>query len=394
MTFTFPFNSLVKLKGIARFHLASLKPEVQLYLSPIHFDPRDLPPGLRISTPASWAGDLAKRFGLFKTMGWQIDTWSMSEETIDEKTFLEDVSKTVLKSREMMNALLDDKGIGLHVQIYEFTDRVAHCFWRFLDPEHPAYDAKKAAIWAPAVERSYKEMDAIVGDAMKKLAPEDLLLVVSDHGFASWRRTVNYDTWLVENGFMAMKGGLGAEKQADLEMLFGQGEFWPNVDWSRTKAYAMGLGEIYINVKGREGQGIVAPGAEYESVRAEIVKRLSDLTDPKTGKRAVGKVFTREEAYGSFDADLIPDLFVTNTEGYRVGWQSSLGVVTPNLFEDNAQVWSGDHCSLLPDLVPGILVSSRRLKGGRMPAIADVPATVLDFLGIPPAEKLDGVPLF
>src|SRR5205814_6640603 len=143
--------------------------------------------------------------------------------------------------------------------------------------------------WAPAIERSYREMDAIVGDAMKKLAPEDLLLVVSDHGFASWRRTVNYDTWLVENGFMAMKGGLGAEKQADLEMLFGQGEFWPNVDWSRTKAYAMGLGEIYINVRGREGQGIVAPGAEYESVRAEIVKRLSDLTDPKTGQRAVGK---------------------------------------------------------------------------------------------------------
>src|SRR5439155_27088833 len=127
-------------------------------------------------------------------------------------------------------------------------------------------------------------MDAIVGDAMKKLAPEDLLLVVSDHGFASWRRTFNYDTWLVENGFMAMKGGLGAEKQADLEMLFVQGEFWPNVDWSRTKAYAMGLGEIYLNVKGREGQGIVAPGAEYEAVRSEISRRLADLTDPKTGK--------------------------------------------------------------------------------------------------------------
>jgi predicted AlkP superfamily phosphohydrolase/phosphomutase len=394
VTFTFPFNSLVKLKGIARFHLASLKPEIQLYLSPIHFDPRDLPPGIRISTPASWSKELAKSFGLYKTMGWQVDTWSMSEETIDEKTFLEDVSATVMQSRKMMDALLDDKGVGLHVQIYEFTDRVAHCFWRFLDPEHPAYDAQKAATWAPAVERSYKEMDAIVGDAMKKLAPEDLLLVLSDHGFASWRRSVNYDTWLVQNGFMTMKGGGGAEKQADLEMLFGQGEFWPNVDWSKTKAYAMGLGEIYINVKGREGQGIVAPGAEYEAVRSEIARRVAELTDPKTGKKAVGKVYTREEAYGSFDADLIPDLFVTNTDGYRVSWQSSLGVVTPSLFEDNAQVWSGDHCSLQPDLVPGILFSSRPLPAGRQPRIADVPATVLSVLGIPPAEKLDGTPLY
>jgi len=112
VTFTFPFNSLVKLKGIARFHLATIKPEVQLYLSPIHFDPRDLPPGLRISTPASWSKELATSFGLYKTMGWQIDTWSMSEETIDEKTFLEDVSATVMQSRKMMNALLDDKSVG------------------------------------------------------------------------------------------------------------------------------------------------------------------------------------------------------------------------------------------------------------------------------------------
>jgi predicted AlkP superfamily phosphohydrolase/phosphomutase len=237
-------------------------------------------------------------------------------------------------------------------------------------------------------------MDAIVGDAMKKLAPEDVLLVVSDHGFASWRRSVNYDTWLVQNGFMAMKGGEGAGKQADLEMLFGQGQFWPNVDWSRTKAYAMGLGEIYVNLKGREGQGIVAPGAEYESVRAAIVKGLSELVDPKNGKKAVGKVLTREEAYGSFDADLIPDLFVANTDGYRVSWQSSLGVVTSGVFEDNKQVWSGDHCSLQPDLVPGIFVSSRPLKPGARPAIADVPATVLGVLGVAPAEKLDGAPLF
>ncbi len=392
VVFTFPFNSLVKMTGIGRFHLAALSPEIRLYLSPIHFNPSDLPPSVKITAPASLSKRLADRYGLYKTMGWQIDTWSMSEETIDEKTFLEDVDHTVEPFRKMMNDFLDDRDVRLFVQIYEFPDRVAHCFWRFLDPQHPAYDAVKAAKWAPAVDKTYAQMDSIVGDAMKKLGPGDVLIVLSDHGFATWRRSVNYNTWLVDNGYMTLTGSEG--KQADLEMLFGQGEFWPNVDWSKTKAYAMGLGDIYINLKGREGKGSVAPGAEYEALRDEIKKKLVTLVDPKTGQRAVSRIFTREEAYGSFDADVIPDLFVTNTAGTRIGWQGSLGVVTKEMFEDNVQIWSGDHCSLDPAVVPGILVSNRALPGGRLPGIADVPATIYNVLGVPPPEKLDGVPLF
>lgn len=392
VVFTFPFNSLVKITGIGRFHLATLSPEIQLYLSPIHFNPSDLPPSVKITAPAALSKRLVRTYGLYKTMGWLIDTWSMSEETIDEKTFLEDVDFTQAKFRQMMNGFLEEKDLDLFVQIYEFPDRVAHCFWRFLDPKHPAYDAAKAARWAPAVLETYQKMDDIVGDAMKRLGPEDFLLVVSDHGFSTWRRSVNYNTWLVDHGFLGLTGGEG--KQADLEQLFGQGEFWPNVDWARTKAYSMGLGEIYINLKGREGQGTVAPGAEYEKVRKEIADGLLAVVDPKTGEHPVSRVFTREEAYGAFDADIIPDLFVTNTRGYRVSWQSSLGVVTNEMFEDNKQVWSGDHCSLDPDLVPGILFSSRKLPAGHAAAIADVPATILKALGVPPPEKLDGVPLF
>ena len=392
VVFTFPFNDLVKLTGMGRFYLISVDPEVRLYLSPIHFHPAKLPPAVKISAPASLSASLSKRFGLYKTMGWSIDTWSMSEETIDEPVFLEDVNFTVKQFRKMMNGLLDEKGIGLFVQIFEFTDRVGHVMWRYLDPEHPAYDARKAALYGPSVEASYREMDAIVGDAMSRLVPGDLMMVLSDHGFATWRRSVNYNTWLVRNGYMALKAENG--KPADLEMLFGQGEFWPNVDWSRTKAYSMGLGEIYLNVRGREGQGIVAPGAEYEAVRSEIKAKIVTLVDPATGKRPVVNAYTREEIYGSFDAGLIPDLFVTNSEGYRVGWQSSLGVVSPEMFEVNKQVWSGDHCSLDPTVVPGILFANRPLPTDRIPAMADVPATLYKALGVEPPEKLDGVPLF
>lgn len=392
VVFTFPFNDLVKLTGMGRFYLISVDPEVRLYLSPIHFHPAKLPPAVKISAPASLSASLSKRFGLYKTMGWSIDTWSMSEETIDEPVFLEDVNFTVKQFRKMMNGLLDEKGIGLFVQIFEFTDRVGHVMWRYLDPEHPAYDARKAALYGPSVEASYREMDAIVGDAMSRLAPGDLMMVLSDHGFATWRWSVNYNTWLVRNGYMALKGDGG--KQVDLEMLFSQGEFWPNVDWSRTKAYSMGLGEIYLNVRGREGQGIVAPGAEYEAVRSEIKAKIVTLVDPATGKRPVANAYTREEIYGSFDAGLIPDLFVTNSEGYRVGWQSSLGVVSPEMFEVNKQVWSGDHCSVDPTVVPGILFANRPLPTDRIPAMADVPATLYKALGVEPPEKLDGVPLF
>jgi predicted AlkP superfamily phosphohydrolase/phosphomutase len=392
VVFTFPFNSIVKMSGIGRFHLAAVAPEIKLYLSPIHFNPSDLPPSVKITAPGGLAKRLASRYGAYKTMGWQIDTWSMSEETIDEGTFLEDVAHTIEPFRKMMNDFLDEKEVGLFVQIYEFPDRVGHCFWRFLDPGHPLYDAAKAAKWAPAMETTYGQMDALVGDAMKRLGPEDVLLVLSDHGFSTWRRSVNYNTWLVENGFMTLTGGEG--KQADLEALFGQGEFWPNVDWSKTKAYAMGLGDIYVNLKGREGKGVVAPGAEYEAVREEIRKKLEALVDPKTGQRAVSRIFTREEAYGAFDADVIPDLFVTNATGYRIGWQGSLGVVTKEMFEDNAQVWSGDHCSLDPALVPGILFANRPLPSTKTPGIADVPATILHALGVAPSDKLDGAPLF
>ena len=286
VVFTFPFNSLVKMTGIGRFHLATLSPEIQLYLSPIHFNPSDLPPSVKITAPAALSKRLVRTYGLYKTMGWLIDTWSMSEQTIDEKTFLEDVDFTQAKFRQMMNGFLDEKDLDLFVQIYEFPDRVAHCFWRFLDPKHPAYDAGEAARWAPAVLKTYQQMDDIVGDAMKRLGPEDFLLVVSDHGFSTWRRSVNYNTWLVEHGFLGLTGGEG--KQADLEQLFGQGEFWPNVDWSKTKAYSMGLGEIYINLKGREGQGTrrarrrVRKGPEGDHRRASRGRRPEDRASTRS----------------------------------------------------------------------------------------------------------------
>jgi predicted AlkP superfamily phosphohydrolase/phosphomutase len=109
--------------------------------------------------------------------------------------------------------------------------------------------------------------------------------------------------------------------------------------------------------------------------------------DPSNGERAVSRVFKREKVYRRFDPRTIPDLIVTNTVGYRVSWQASLGVPTATVFEDNRDVWSGDHCSVDPDLVRGIFFSSRRFRTDRIPGIADVTASVRALLAAPaPAE--------
>jgi len=390
--FVFPFNPLIKMKGISRFHLISVAPEVKLYLSPINFDPRNLPPGFRISTPGKWAPELAKKYGLYKTLGWQIDTWAISEGFADEQMFWDDMNFTVAQNRKMFGGFLDgDK--DLTVQCFEFPDRVGHVFWRLMDPTHPAYDSALAAKWSVALQRSYQLMDAIVGDAMAAAEKHHAtLIVLSDHGFASFRKSVNYDTWLVMNGYMTLKTGVQV-KARNVEMLFDQGQFWENVDWSKTRAYAMGLGEIYLNMKGRESQGIVNAGPEAEALKTELKQRLVQFTDPETGEHPVRRVLAREDIYKKFDPNMIPDLFVTNNDGYRVSWQTSLGGIPKNLLEPNKQVWSGDHCSVDPEIVKGIFFMNRKLATTRAPYIADVYPTVLGTLGVKAPYQLDGVEL-
>ncbi|MGE0641438.1 MAG: alkaline phosphatase family protein [Thermoanaerobaculia bacterium] len=385
--FAFPFNSLIKLGGIGRFRLMSIEPEVRLYLSPIQFDPSKLPPILDITAPRSFAADLYRRFGLFKTIGWMIDTWSIKGGTIDEPVFFEDTDFTVDEEERILDGLIaDDWDVYFHY--FEFTDRVQHVMWRFTDPLHPLYTEEGHAKYGDSILKSYQQMDRIVGKVMEKMPPDAILLVASDHGFQPWRRTMNYNTWLATNGYLVLKGQ--SDHQANLEDLFDQGQFFQDVDWSKTRAYAMGLGNIYVNLKGREGQGIVSAGAEYDALVAELKTRLPEFVDVETGDHPVAYVFTRDEAYGTYDPALIPDLFPSNAAGYRVGWQDSLGIVAKSIVEPNLDVWSGDHCSVYPPLVDGILFSNRKLDLSEKPYMADVMPTLLGIYEVAPTTKLDG----
>jgi len=384
--FTFPFNDLIKLQGIGRFRVLSLEPEVRLYLSPIQFDPTSLPPSLDISYPGDYAGELADRFGLFKTIGWSIDTWSLTDGTIDEEVFMEDVAATTAKDEELLYGLLEDDDWDVLFYYMEFPDRVQHMMYRFFDEEHPLYVAEEAAKWGGTILDSYKEMDRIVGEVLKKKEAGTEMFVASDHGFASFRRSMNYNTWLVKNGFMTLNGQDAGRKS--LEDLFDEGEFLTNVDWSKTKAYSLGLGHIYINLEGREAQGIVTP-EEYAQVAADIKAGLEAFVDEETGEKPVAYVFTRDEAFGTYDPSHASDLIPSNNDGYRVGWQDSLGGFGQSIVEPNTRIWSGDHCSVYPPLVPGILFSTLRLDGSD-PYMADVMPTLLEMYEVEPPVQLDG----
>ena len=389
----FPMNWLVDrvapLRGMARFKLLKVEPEIELYLSPVSFHPDCHP--IAHSWPPEYAGEIAKRFGLYKTIGWPEDTWSLPSGVGDESLFLEDMYFTLEQDEKILAGLLGDRKDDLYIQIFYFTDRIGHLFWRFLDEGHPQYDAAKAARYAPEVLKAYQRMDEIVGKARKLAGPEALFLVCSDHGFSSFRRGLNTNRWLIENGLMALKGqGSGP---ASLEKLFDTRELFQDVDWSRTRAYALGLGSIYVNLAGREKQGIVLPGAEYEEVRRRIKEGLEALVDPVTGEKPVARVFTREEMYTGYDSDLIPDLRAANSLNYRVSWQTTLGAAPKDLIENNASPWSGDHCSNHPEDVHGILFSNRKLLRND-PAMIDIAPSVLRALGVELPPVMDGKPLF
>ena len=190
---------------------------------------------------------------------------------------------------------------------------------------------------------------------------------------------------------MAIQGQQPGEKK--LKDLFGGGgTFWENVDWSRTRAYAMGLGQIYVNLKGREGHGIVSP-EESNSVQDALVGRLLTMTDPKTGAKMVDAVYKRDDVYkGEFLANA-SELQVGLAEGYRVSWQSTLGGSPPGLVYPNMKKWSGDHGSYDYKQTSGTLIASRPIASQPVD-IMDIAPTVLRYFGVPIPPDIDGKPIF
>jgi len=385
----FDVTPIVSASGIARFYLESLLPDVRVYMSPINIDPRD--PVLPISSPRSFARQLAEKIGLYKTQGWAIDTMAYNEGNLTDEAFLQDVVRTFEFREKMLLHALKDMRFNLFFELFSGTDRVQHLFWRLLDKRHSLFDPILAKRLGEPILDAYRRMDNVIGKVLKILDSDTTLLVLSDHGFHPFRRGLNLNTWLVRNGFMRL-ASTGSE-QFNLENLFGHGDFWPNVDWERTRAYSLGLGQIYINLAGREGRGVVKPGPEYRAVKNEIIQRLSGLRDASTGEVAVRAVYDRDGSYWGPAFDEAPDLQVGMASGYRVSWQSTLGGISSGLFLPNDRRWSGDHCSLDSSICQGVLLSNKAI-GSKRPSIMDIAPTALSLLQVgPDFADMDGASL-
>jgi predicted AlkP superfamily phosphohydrolase/phosphomutase len=385
----FRINFLVRLHGMAQLLLMNAGNELQLYISPVNWKP-DSPP-LPISSPSSFAGDLFHRIGYYRTLGWAEATWPLNEGRMDEQTFMDDLNQAFQDRAQVILSRLAARNWDLMVGVIESTDRVQHMMWRLIDPKHPMYDAVLAAKFGDSILRVYRRADQFVGEVLERVEPGTTVLIVSDHGFHSWRKAVNLNTWLVQQGYMVLQGQTPGEKK--LDDLFGGGEFWENVDWSHTRAYAMGLGQIYFNLRGRESRGIVSPGTEATQLADQLSARLLTMTDPDDGARIVRAVHKRDDVYAGEYLHNASELQVGMEDGYRVSWQTTLGGSPQGIVYPNMKKWSGDHGGYDFATTAGVLISNKPLTA-LSPSIVDIAPTVLKFFGVPAPGDLDGKPLF
>jgi predicted AlkP superfamily phosphohydrolase/phosphomutase len=248
-------------------------------------------------------------------------------------------------------------------------------FYRFL------HENAASSPYAHTIEDLYQRMDQLVGLALQHVDEQTVIFVLSDHGFCSFRRGINLNSWLRDNGYLALQEGATES-----------GRYFKGVDWNRTRAYTLGLGGLYLNLKGREAQGIVKPGAEAEALKQELIQKLSNLKDEERNALGIQNVYASSALYrGPYLAEA-PDLIVGYCEGYRTSWDAAVGKVTSTVFEDNCKAWSGDH-SVDPVLVPGVLFSNRKIDAPD-PGIEDMAPTVLQLFGVDRPAWMEGRPVF
>ncbi len=368
----------MKIRAICRFYVSETSPEFKMYVTPLNIDPEK--PSLPISHPFIYSVYLAKLLGPYNTLGEADDTWALNEEVIDEDTFLKLCYDNHKESEDMLFNAMKNTKRGVIACWFQVTDSIQHMFFRYLDKKHPSLKHSRSEKSEKVIENLYTEMDDLVGRVSEKLNKNSCLIVMSDHGFKQFKRGVNINSWLYKNGFLSLKKGKNTS-----------GEWFKDVDWEKTKAYGLGLGGIYINVKDREEKGFVHPGKEYTALKSELKTKLEDLKDDKENKNAIRTIYDKDAIPPGPYKDNCPDLIVGYHNGYRVSWDSVTGKVDSHTFQDNTKAWSGDHC-IDPEIVPGILFCDRKINKQNA-SIVDIAPTVLKLFGIKPPVHMDGTPL-
>ena len=364
------------MSGVCKFLLLGTEPEFGLYVTPINIDPER--PVMPVGYPSVYSIYLAKKQGTFATLGLAEDTWALNEGVIERRPLHPAVPRHGRRARGDVPRRAG-QGPARAWSPASSTAPTASSTRSGATStrRHPARPDPALLAGRNVIEDLYRRMDDLVGKTIEKCRDEGtLLMVISDHGFGPFRTGIDLNRWLEENGYLAVDDARRGE------------EHLAGVDWSRTRAFAIGLAGIFINLKDKYDQGIVEPGDEADRLREEIAGRLEALTDPTTGESAVKRVYIAGQFYRGPYKDNAPDLIVGYRRGYRVSWEAAIGKTTEAVFQPNTKAWSGDHC-VDPSLVPGILFCNRPIANEN-PRLIDVAPTVLSMFGVDVPDYMDG----
>lgn len=410
---------MMNMSGICRFYLRRVSPHVELYASPVNFDPGA--PVAPVSQPDDASADLTSAIGRYYTQGMAEDVNALKNGILDDSEFMQQVTLIHQETLDMLDHALDryvDNGKqGFIFFYFSEIDLASHMMWRHGDEQHPAHDKDVATIgasdWteregstlADTVEDMYLRMDPALGRVRAKLGDNITLLVMSDHGFAPYHREFSLNTWLVESGYLVMKDGMSKERpksDPDYEEIY---IFAHRVDWSRTRAYGVGFNGLYLNLKGREQDnpqteedesGIVEPGAEADGILHEIKAKLEAAIDPKTNRHPILRCDRATDVYSGERVDEAPDLLIGYDGGYGNSDGSTQGRIPHDLLVDNTPVnhggklgtFNGNHL-MHPDIVPGLLLSNRRCRSGSF-KLEDLTVEILTQYGIEKPDTMGG----
>ena len=376
---TIPFDDCT---GIARFYVQTWeRDQIGLYVTPINIDPGS--PAMPLSHPFVYSIYLAKMLGPYATLGLAEDTWALNERVVDEEAFLKQAWLIFEERKRMLWDVIEKTRRGFVTVVFDTTDRISHMFYRYLDPSHPANEGKDTEKHKHVIRDLYAKMDSFLAEVRAKVGDDrdTVLMVISDHGFCNFRRGVNLNTWLKEEGYLVLKDGKDTS-----------GDWFAEVDWEKTRAFTLGLTGIFVNRKGREAKGIVEKGPELETLCKEIKEKLERLADPATGEPVVNEAFLTRAMHSGPYADMAPEILIGYHKGYRHSWKCATGAVSRETFMDNTKSWSGDHC-VDPRLVPGVFWCNREIAT-EQPNILDIAPTALELFGVEIPRYMQGASLF
>jgi predicted AlkP superfamily phosphohydrolase/phosphomutase len=363
-----------KVSGICRFCLREVTPNFRLYVTPINMDPSS--PALPMSEPASFVQDLSERLGLFYTTGFQEEYNARKNGLFVDDEFLRQANMVLEERLALFDYAVDNYDDGVLFFYFSSSDLQSHLFWWNSDDKHPIRSDEEAKKYFGHVHRLYQKLDAVVGDLLDRYGSQATIIVMSDHGFANFGRQFNLNSWLREQGYLNPPDCTSVLR---------------DVDWSQTYAYGLGINGLYLNLKGRERDGIVEPGEEQEERLQFLVERLEAVTDIN-GEKVIRAVYRADKVYSGGATALAPDLIVGYSRGYRASWATIEGSLTPEYLRDNDSAWSADHCADALE-VPGVLFSNRPINA-QTPRLIDLAPSILAEFGLPAPVSMEGRDIF